>query len=130
MKNCYSKQFLYLSLLTDFQQAPFLATTWFCEVNFNFFKWMSRTGIWQEITNLVLGQYNLLSSNKRKILLQPWFIWRGGLTVDSFNLKWFLFKLNNIYKLNKKKNLPTKTIFALINNVGWASIHAKILVYL
>lgn len=45
-----------------------------------------------------------------------------------FNL--FLFKLNSLIKLNIK-NLPIKTIFpSPINNVGRASIHAKILVNL
>lgn len=48
----------------------------------------------------------------------------------KFNLNLFLYKLNSLIKSNIK-SLPIKTIFpSPLNNVGRASIHAKILVNL
>lgn len=72
-------------------------------------------------------------SNKRKytfttlIYLERMFGWVFFL---KFNLNLFLYKLNSLIKSNIK-SLPIKTIFpSPLNNVGRASIHAKILVNL
>lgn len=55
-------------------------------------------------------------------------VWLGFFL--KFNINLCLYKLNSLIKSNIK-NLPIKTIFpSPINNVGRASIHAKILVNL